>query len=494
MRPIQPRLARSFRFLGVHFAVLCLSMVSGHVCAQTGPTLPGGPEFPNPSNPTPAEVNKPVVPGETAADAPEAPAERVELLPAPRVVRPGHGTTRYNVGIAVSEALLNDIAAGVRAETNAVCDRVLGANVRGSQQTRAETRIDCRRNYETAELFVVLNSFTNANTVGYRPDAAVSTEGCHRAELIKRVFFDGSRLTTKPPEGYVRARNLNRGIVTPFAGVPVLGPIANEFALRQTERTRPAAETIAASRLSQRVVPEFNMSVDNALRDVNDNLRTGIRSWLSDQRVFPDDVRTSSSDNELRFRLRFGSEAEVETPDRRLFGRNGSVLLHESAVAAFARRWSLGGLTLTDRQLEKLSGGASEGDTDLTTPQLYSIVFDTTDPVQARFDAERSELILRIEIRPVLGGSLGLQQVRLPVTARVAGDRVRLDFGAAVVTPADGSASGPQQTLIAEQISSKLTSLSIPSSYQVAVPRGQSVTPRVSQVDASNGWLLISVD
>ena len=490
-------------------------MTSGDSLGPASDSLDGDPAFEMPvqelqTPPDDIEVFEPPVP---PSEEPRTNRKLDFGTPVPKLpplrmpVRSGGVTTKYNVGIAITEVLLNQLAADVRQEADSVCDRILGTPVSGTQTTRATTRIDCRRNQNIAQMDVVLESLTNSNTLGRRPSATISTEGCHRADLIKPVFFDGQVLRTRRPQGFIKANNLTRGVVTTLTGVPLVGPIANRYAQSQAAMSRTAGETETAALLSRRVVPQFNQSVDNKLSDANVALRNRVQSWLRDRQLWPNELEASTTDDEMRLRARYGDPLGSPAPGRRLFGRYGSVLLHETAINAYLAQLNMGGLRISDRQLQRtLSGltgnqeipvevaGEPEIVEDMTKPLLYTIVFAPTDPIRVRFDEEQSEVVLRLSIEPVVGSTIPMQELHLPVLASVVGDAMELSFGTPGVVPADGSEPGMASQLIGEQIAKLTKTVSMPNQREFAFGAQRKMTAKISDIAATNGWLLIAVD
>lgn len=431
-------------------------------------------------------------------------------LPRFRPVRPGKGVTRFNIGIALSETLLNEIAADVRDQASRVCDRILGANVTGVSNTRSMTRVDCRPNADTAQIDMVLQSLTNSSTIGIRPDATVATQGRHRADLVKSVFFDGFKLTTRKPRGVVRANNQNNSVMTPFSRLPLVGPLATNIARQQAERSRPVAESIAAERLTAQVVPEFNNAVDAQLSELNTSLKTQLQPMLSKSGLTPQQLKTSTVDTELRIRARFGQDRAVETSTRRSTGRLASLLLHESAVNSVIDSIGLAGREVSDRQLRQLLDRFRESTEDLETdaapgaggfalevastePELYSLVFAKQQPISVRFDDGTTRVVLRVSIKAASGQQLPLQEITIPMDLLSGQASMRLNFGEPKVVPADGTAPGDLQRVIAEEVGKQLKAVDFPRSQSLPVG-DRSLRVTLGQTTTENGWLLIAID
>ena len=408
--------------------------------------------------------------------------------------------TNYNFGLAVTETLLNELASDVRQDASAVYERMLGADVTGSQTTTATTRINCRRNSQMAQFDVVLESLTNSNTIGRRPNAMVATEGCHRADLVKPVFFDGQRFTTRRPQGFVRANNVNRDVRTPYGTLPLFGPMANQIARSQTERLRATAEAETANRLAQRVVPQFNQSVDQQLVAANVSLAGRLRTWLTSMRLYPEELRTTTTDDELRMRARMGAGTAVSIPGRRLSGRLGSVLLHESAVNEYLDGMNLAGRSFSDAGLKDLvaalKNGQSPDSVVMPEPTLFSIVLADRNPIQIRFVDNTTEVIVRVSIKPVGASAIPMQEVRVPLKADMTSslDNMILNYGTPRVSAVDGSEPTSIQEVIGQQVAERLQPIEVAKRHTVQVSPQKSLQIKISQIESTNGWLLLGVD
>lgn len=529
----------------------CVALLAcANACfGQGGPVFPTKQEFPPPSSsrksvppdqsgPVPVEpadlpnLNRPQMePLEETTEPPETedvfrppvppPSEpesypdlpRYPSLPVPNIDsrretrRPTTATTDYNFGIALTEQLLNELASDARQEADSVCDRILGAQVSGTQNTTATTRVDCRKNYKTAQIDFVLESITSSTTVGRLPNAAVSTEGYHRADLVKSVFFDGKLLTTRRPQGFIRANNMNRGVVTPYTGVPLIGPVANQIAQSRTAQSKTASETETASILARKVVPRFNQSVDQRLAEANQKMRESLEPWLRDKGLWPQAVLTTTTDTELRLRARFGEGSGTIIPQRRLTGSKGSVLIHESAANSLLRDLGLSGMQVTDRQLKRtlsrLTGNTEDAPEvvgeqpvaeDLTQPLLYSLIFAGRDPVTVRFVDDSIEIGLRITIKAVVGDPVPAQLIRLPIRPTVNGSQLTLNFGEPRVEPADGSPAGTASQLIQKQVAQLVKPVDVPADREFTLSPEKRLRVRVSKIGTSNQWLLLGID
>ena len=201
--------------------------------------------------------------------------------------------------------------------------------------------------------------------------------------------------------------------------------------------------------------------------------------------------------------LRYGPAGTDRIAQETARGQVGSVRVHESAINALIARQNLAGLTLTDRQLQRLltlaganAGGEQQPDdsTDLTLPKLYSVTFAEQDPFRVQLQPDGGMLVLRMSIRPVIGLPMKTQEVRLPITAALEDSDVVLKFGKPQVRPADGSPAGIAQTLIAGQIATMAQPRRLPASGEIPVGSSRQLAVRLSRIQVSEGWLLLAID
>jgi hypothetical protein len=229
---------------------------------------------------------------------------------------------------------------------------------------------------------------------------------------------------------------------------------------------------------------------------------------LRERQLWPSELEASTTDDEMRLRARYGDPLGSPAPGRRLFGRYGSVLIHETAINAYLDQLNFGGLRISDRQLQRTLSGLAQNQgvsaaevvgevglvEDMTKPLLYSIVFAPTDPIRVSFDEEESEVVLRLSIEPVVGATIPMQELHLPVLASVVGDAMELSFGTPGVVPADGTEPGMASQLIGEQIAKLMKTISMPNQREFTFGAQRKMTAKISDIAATNGWLLIAVD
>jgi hypothetical protein len=208
------------------------------------------------------------------------------------------------VRVIVAEAFLNRLLARNETDAGPVVDRILGADVTGSQNTNTTLSVDVLACGQMARWQFELTGTTQNQTIGVTPQAAVRSRGTHEFRVTKQVDFDGLQFSTRSPAAWVTPRLSNEGAATPLTGVPLLGPLSNQIALSEAERRRPAAEQVITRRVTDQVAPRFNQEVDQQLSNANVRLQEQIPYVLGLAGLTPADVSFSSTDAHVLFGLR----------------------------------------------------------------------------------------------------------------------------------------------------------------------------------------------
>ena len=224
----------------------------------------------------------------------------------------------YNLRVLVSEAFLNRLMSQNRVEQGPVNDFILGANVYGNQITNTAVDVDLKPSSNTVRFDLRLNGNINSNTQGVTPQATVYTIGNHTFNARKEINFDGQTFSTMPATIAVSPRNTTTGISTQMSGIPIIGRIAQQIASEQVEAKRGEAESIAASRVQDNVLPRFNQDVDRSFAEQGDKLNREVFSGLRATKLFPDTYNYQSTDQLMTMNARVMSPHQIggDLPDR----------------------------------------------------------------------------------------------------------------------------------------------------------------------------------
>ncbi len=415
----------------------------------------------------------------------------------------------YNLRVVASEAYLNKFVGQSRDESGPVRDFILGADVHGSQFTHTNVRLNLVPSGSNAQFDLTAEGQVSSNTQGYTDQATISTSGNHSFVAAKRIAFDGDRFWTYPARINVSAHNTTTGAETnmifPFRR------FANGIAMGKAEELRGESEAIAASRVQDRVLPQFNSEVDKEFGGFNPDI-TERMSALRDLNLYPDAQSYSTTDSELKVatRLMAASELGGSEPSPALYlGRGLTVLMHDSLMNNYADRLELAGKSLTDdeikakieAQLSKVLGRevkfSDKQPAAADESNIKTIVFDKVDPLRMHADDGTLVLTLRAGFKQEGKEDIPTQVITLPLKFSVDMKSIIVEPANISIEAAEKSASPAQQLARAGVIRKKLESAfprrEIDRVHRIKKKKINTVTA-VTRIRALDCWLSISYE
>jgi hypothetical protein len=418
----------------------------------------------------------------------------------------------YNLRVIASEGFLNKLAGESRDETGPVVDFILGANVTGTQFTHTNVTIDLIPSGRNAQFDIKAQGQVSASTQGVTDQATVYTQGNHAFTATKRIVFDGDRFWTQPARIGISTNNTTTGADT---NIPIFRRLADGIAVRRAEELRGESEAIAASRLQDRVLPQFNSEVDKQFGtnskinvDFNDRM-----SALRELNLYPDAKSWSTTDSDLKVATRLMGPSELAANDPNpalVLGRGATILVHESLMNATADRFDIAGQTLTEDEvrakiegnLTKLLGREVKLKDDRPAPSeddtgLRSFIFDKVDPIRVQVSDGTLTLTLRTGFKQEGKEDIPTQIINLPMTFSVDVKNVVIEPQSVSISSAEPAESAAKQLARAGVIKKKIES-TFPRreidrvSY---VTRGnKKVLVAVTRIRALDGWLSITYE
>jgi tetratricopeptide (TPR) repeat protein len=419
----------------------------------------------------------------------------------------------YNLRVIASEAFLSKIIGQSRDETGPVRDFILGADVYGMQTTHTVVSIDLIPSNRNAMFDLVAQGAIASNTQGVTGQATIFTNGNHYFTASKRIGFDGQRFWTQPARINVSANNTTTGAET---HIPFANWFARGIAVRKAEGMRGESEAIAASRVQDRVLPQFNSEVDKQFAPAGKNSQnlSRTRDALQELKLNPDAESWSSTDSELRHASRLMAPTELggnEPNPALVLGRGATILLHESMINNATDRLELAGKTMSEDELQaKLEGNFSkllgrevkfkkkekaEQSEEDQGPKTF--VFDKNDPIRVAVADGRLTVTLRTGFQQEGKEDIPTQIVTLPVTFSVDVKNVVIEPGDVSIAAAEPAESAAKQLaragVIKKKISSAFPRTEVDRVRYVTVEK-KKVLVAVTRIRALDGWLSITVE
>jgi hypothetical protein len=423
----------------------------------------------------------------------------------------------YNLTIVASEAFLNKIISDHRTESGAVRDQVLGANVYGNQQTTTEVGVDVRPNNSGVTFDLVLTGWTFSNTAGVTSQATIYTHGQHNFHATKEINFDGDKFSTSPSLVGVNANNQTVGASTNLDRVPIFGGLAKSVAKNAARKKKYESEAIARSKISGQVGPEFDQEVDKKFESANDDLQNKFFKGLRDTDLYPTAMRFRSSDSYIRADTRTMQAGELggSRPNALSVPQTSAVVnLHESAANNTFDKLGLAGKTMNEDEvaehlekffsdafgvdLSKKEKDAENGQPayDETSKNNAAFIFAEEDPLRIQFEGDQVVLRIRAGLRQEGEEDVPTQEISVPLTFTVQGDKILAESGAARVSPVERPENLQIQIaragIIRKKISSALPTKEFDGNIELTQLEGSEAAPAVlhiSEISTLNGWL-----
>ncbi|HUQ68534.1 MAG TPA: hypothetical protein VM165_03365 [Planctomycetaceae bacterium] len=428
-----------------------------------------------------------------------------------------------NVRIAASERFLSRLLSDARVEQGQVRDFVLGANVGGWQTTATNVGVDLKPSNDRLRFDLVLNGTVQSNTAGATSQATIYTSGYHTFRSAKEITFDGYTFTTGPATIAVNANNTTTGASTRMSGVPLFGRMAQRIAMQEAGNRRPQAEAIAASRVSDRVVPKFNEEVNRAFANATRDIETELAAGLKAARIYPDRQHYASTNDRAVISTRLAQNGKLggNVADAKLLEpRNGAaVVMHESVINNSIDEIGFAGKTMSEEELRHhleqfLSTALSREfkfrapeEAAQTTPAKSDdeaaeddaakgpakLVFAKDDPIRVQFGDGVLLLVIRAGLEREGQDPIPEHEISVPLHFEVAGDQLKIVRDSLKIVPVEGGFSPVQQKVMNTRISAALPERTVSGKFKLQGP-SREVDARVTGITLVDGWIAVAVE
>jgi hypothetical protein len=420
----------------------------------------------------------------------------------------------YNFRMAATEAFLNRVLSERRDEQGAVRDCVLGADVYGWQYTSTSAAFDLLPCSQNARFAVTLNGQVNSNTEGITRQATVFTQGNHSFYARKEIDFDGNQFATLPATISVNANNTTTGAQTKVSRLPLVGRVADRYAVNAAERKRPESEAIAASRISDRVVPELNKEVNKQFGKANVQF-TKTENALKDANLYPDAryIRTTGEELLVRTRLMNPGELGGGMPPLHSAPAGGLLVqVHESLINHSLDELNVSGRTMTEDDLRKLleerlsklldrqvtlkaeepaTPAPAAGEEASSEPK--AMIFAAQNPLRVRLAGSQVIITLRAGFKREGRDDIPEQIVTIPLNFAVEGSQIVASHGDIAVEPAQQAANVAEQIALAgvvrRKIESALPVRKFDRALNIQRDNGSPIRASLAELKAIDGWL-----
>jgi hypothetical protein len=422
----------------------------------------------------------------------------------------------YNLRVVATEAFLNKVAGYNHTDSGPVDDFVLGAKVDGHQTTRGTVGIDLKQNNSVISFDMTFTGTTQTNTQGVTDQATIFTSGYHTFGAKKTINFDGDRFTTFPATMWVNANNTTTGARTGVSGLPIFGGIADSYAAGVARDKKGQSEAIAAGKLRNRLIPEFNAEVDAEFAKSSKLMEDRVIPKLHESGLFPSARTYRSTGDALWIGTRLMGDADLggDAPSfsTRVAG-SAAIHLHETVINNSLDKLPIAGGSFTEKELGqqieqslkfllgddfKLPGDKKEADDGASAEKEDNtvFVFPEQDAIRVRAQDGVLTLILRMGLQPEGDEAIPTQEISVPLTFSIEGTDIVIKAGAVGVSAVEAVSplkQIPRAGIVKAKIQQALPTRKVDRMITLKRKTGGPVDLAITEIRPNAGWLTITI-
>jgi hypothetical protein len=344
-----------------------------------------------------------------------------------------------------------------------------------------------------------------ANTVGIRCQIKVYSQGASQFLAVKHVKFDGFRFQPFPAEIGVNASANPYDAQTPISCLPLLGNCFDNLVLNQAISRRGEAESLTRQRVADRVVPELNRGIDDALAEANAELTDNVYRRLRNNDLYPIGMRTATTDTHFLSRTLIRNRVEMGGgPAPTLFNEptGANLHVHESLLNNIADRMNLHGRTMTDKEVRdemtrfifELTGQTVDlsdperDDLETSDPQ-DRFLFDKLTPLRFQIRNNEVQMTVRTALIPANGDEIPPHDIMVPLHFDFEGEDILIQKGRLNVNAADMRGNPAQNLVMGKKIGDAIPDGRRTRLLTAQLQDEKTLTLRIEQIKALNGWL-----
>tara|TARA_R110002072_G_scaffold303123_1_gene494749 strand:- start:198402 stop:200579 length:2178 start_codon:yes stop_codon:yes gene_type:complete len=422
----------------------------------------------------------------------------------------------YNLRVVATESFLNKVAGYKHTDSGVVDDVVLGAKVDGHQTTTGTVGIDLKPNNSVIEFDMTFNGVTQTNTQGVTDQATIFTSGYHTFGAQKKIHFDGDRFQSFPATMWVNANNTTTGARTGVSGLPIFGGIADSYAVGVARDKRGQSEAIAAQKLRNRLIPEFNQEVDAEFSKSSKQLEEEVIPKLKEAGLFPSARTYRSTGDALWIGTRLMDDdnlgGDAPSFSTRVDG-SAAIHLHETLLNNSLDKLPIAGGSFTEKELGeqietalktllgddfKLPGGdtAEASDAESEKEDNTRFIFPDQDAIRIKAQNGKLTLVLRMGLQPEGEDVIPTQEITVPLRFSIEGTDIVIEADAVGVAPVEAASPIVQIAragIVKAKIQKALPTRKVDRMITLKRKTGGPVDLAITSVRPNAGWLTITI-
>ncbi len=307
-----------------------------------------------------------------------------------------------NLRLVLSGKLLNDLLPVLEPIQQEVRDTVLGAEVRGHNQTWTDLHLRLVEDQERLHLRLEAQGRTKSRTVSSKGPVrlVMRDESNFLADKELLVSADGIEMTaaTSVASGHSKLVDLK----TEFDEVPILGWIVRQLARDQHDESRPQVRAHVDQRINSQARGQLDETVQTRLSSVENKFDQSVLEPLRKLNLDPRAIEMRTTPDQLIMRCRLAGPEQLAayTPRPRALANSVlSLQVHESAPNNLIQQLRLENQRI---ELEELMKRMSEKlhlerqDIHEEIPEGVVLRLGSERPIEFEFDNDRVLITVRI--------------------------------------------------------------------------------------------------
>ena len=305
-----------------------------------------------------------------------------------------------DIRFEITEDCLQQLLSRQEKTSDAIQDYVLGAQVSGQQTTLSQVFLNCQPSRSGARFDFDIQGTVQSATTAFTPQAAIRQQGNSQFRVTKPVLFDGTNLLTQKSTVLVMPNQKMIGAQSRLSNRPLIGPLADEIALRAAKMHTAQGNLVAGQKIVERLQPKIDSQIEQRLKLSNQWLKQNIWDRLEQLDLSPVSRSSFSTQDKLFFNYQFleqpvnGHFSEDATGDIRM-------MLHKQVFDRLLIKQKLAGkrfsLNAAVDQFNVLLQAVDQNfiDNPGELPIEVHFSFAESSPLQVSFQDQHIELMVR---------------------------------------------------------------------------------------------------
>ncbi len=307
-----------------------------------------------------------------------------------------------NVRIAVTGQLLNDLLPVLEPIRESVNDTVLGASVRGSNNTWTQLRVKLIEDDQQLRLRFVASGRTRSRTLSQKGPVRFFSRSSANFAAGQELMVSRRGISRKRATATANGKTRITKLKTDYDEVPLIGWLMRQLAIDELRENRAQMQSAVRSSVSTAARERLDETLETKVSGAELKWKQRVLEPLDKLKLDPSAIEMRTTEERMVMRCRLAAESQLAAYTPRPRALRGSVLsfqFHESAANNLLEQLDLDGqrIELEDlmkRMSEKLDIRRSDIHEDI--PEGVKLRLGEDRPIQIDLDDGRVLITIRL--------------------------------------------------------------------------------------------------